>query len=167
MAKLVQGSDGRYQNVSHILVSVQKDAGRGHKSVALTPGATVKLTEDDVQASIDVYKSGKDPFGRGFVKQIPEGQQDHPEKPNLGKHPNTKKTEEVFHEGSMQDVKSLINMVGDIAGITKLRRVLSVVEPDISKKREREIDVLIDRKHEKVEREYDRLKSKYDEKLGD
>ena len=169
MAQLVQDDQGRYQNVSHMLLSVQKINPRtGAKSYALKPGQVVSMTGEEVQASKDTHRFyEKNPFDVGLIQKIPEGKTQHPDLPNFGKHPKPVVLEEAMKDGDIKKLKKLASNIHDPAGIVLLNRVLITVESALNKKVTAEIEHVIDQTSERVERELNKLKNHYELLLGE
>ena len=170
MAKLNRDDRGRMQNVSHMMVSVLKKNGVGEfKSKALQPNQIVEMTGEEVEASKDVHQRREsNPFDAGFVKQVPEGEDKHPDAPDLGEHPNMRRFEEMIATDDVAKATAMIRRVRDVSGITKVRRMLTIKDEanDITPTTFKRLDLVADKQQEKIDKENARLSRAYDEKMG-
>jgi len=165
MAKLTRDDSGRYQNTSHLLVSVLKKDHAGQlKSKALRPGQIITMTDDEVEASKDVHeKRESNPIDRKLVQRIPEGKSEHPDKPDLGRHANMRAMEEHLIAGEFEPAIKMIEAIGDIAGITKVRRLVSIKEDDLKKDVVVKVSDAVDKQQEAIDRRNEKLQRQYED----
>jgi len=164
MSKLEKTSAGRYQNISPIQVSILKERQGEMKSKSIPPGRVVDMTDDEIQASKDSHIRREDnPFDRGMMKEIPEGESEHPEKIDLGRHISKTEAERLFLDVDYREVKKSVKQVMDKAGITKLRRLVMMMEEDgkIVSDRATKLGNIIDDQEDNVEKEMAKRERKF------
>jgi hypothetical protein len=143
----------RYQNISTMTTSVVKKSANGEfKSATMKPGQIIHVDEQDIEMTKDSYNPRENnPFDRGFVALIPEGKTTHPKAPKLNRNPSPKQAQEAVKAG-VDEAKAVISKIQDYRGLTIMRRALDAERKALSDSQFSEINRLIDRQVDKVER---------------
>jgi hypothetical protein len=141
----------RYQNISTVTTSVvKKSAGGDFKTLTVKPGQVIHVNDDDIEMTKDSYNPRTaNPFDRGFIASIPDGKTEHPNAPKLTKNPTLKQAQSAIREGTIK--KTLANIT-DHRGLVMVRRALESERKAISDSQFSEIDRMIDKQQDKVDR---------------
>lgn len=143
----------RFQNISPVTTSVMKKGATGDfKSITVRPGMILHLTEDDIEYTRDNYSPQENsPLEMGWIKEIPEGEKKHPELPDFGKNPNIKTAAEAFAKGR-EATEELISKIKDQRGLVIMRRALDKEAASLGEVQINQINSMIDRQSDVVDR---------------
>lgn len=163
MNKLAHNKSARFQNISTMMVSVMK----GDKNVTLKPSQVVSLTGADVQQTIDNHiDPEKNPFDLGFVVQIPQGKQVHPDAPKFAPKVRGEKVQSLLSEGSIADITKAIKTISDMGAITMWNRLLAEAEGKIPDSKHAKVERLLEDQSADISRMIDRNREKYEKALN-
>lgn len=152
----------RYQNISTVTTAVMKKSANGEfRNMTVKAGQIVHVSDEDIQMTKDSYNPRENnPFDCGFIAAIPEGKPSHPKAPKLGKNPTQKKAQEAVKLGAAA-VKKMLENIADHRGLVIMRRALENERNALTDSQRSEIDRMIDRQMDKVERIQESNKEKF------
>jgi len=152
----------RYQNISTVTTAVMKKSANGEfRNSTVKAGQIVHVTEDDIEMTKDSYNPRENnPFDTGFIAEIPAGKSSHPKAPKLTKNPTQKKAQEAVKLGT-DAVKKMLDGIYDHRGLVIIRRAVEAERQAITDSQRSQIDRMIDRQMDKVERIQEDNKEKF------
>lgn len=159
MSKLADSRTARFQNISTLNTSVLKNG----KSVGLKPAGIVELSGKDVQETKDASMDPeRNPFDTGLVAQIPAGARVHPDAPKLAKGIRADKAATVVADGTMKDIRAMVEGIADNGGISVMNRVLEDLKDKIPEKRHADIEQLVEDQSSRIDTMNRRNREKYE-----
>ncbi len=123
----------KYQNISTVQTSVQRDKGGGEAySFALPPRAIVQLTEADVELTKDrCSPRDRNPFDMGLVKAIPSNMSVHPEVTDEPTRFDAQRVQTAMVDGTLAEVEEMLANAQDMGHMVMFDRSLMSVSKNM------------------------------------
>jgi hypothetical protein len=152
----------RFQNISTMITSVQKDG----KPRQLNPRATVTLTDDDIAETRDASMDpAMNPFDLGLVAEIPAGENEHPDAPAQHKKLSAAQVKAFVTESPLAECIAAIEGLPDTGAMQSFKVALNEEHERIPVERARLIEDALDDLGGELAKQNKRLQQTYDDKF--